>query len=293
MRGHFRHAPAHQQDEVRRLGARKQLRVRANAHLARVVAVRVREQRRAPEGGRDRQVEPLGKAHEGVDGALSPPAAAKDCERRPRGPQAFLQVRHLCEAGPGLHRLDARGVRDRGALDEHVLGQRDHDGTGPALHRDMERPRYDLGYSRHVVDLRRPLRERAEDGAIIHLLKGAAFAHAALDLPDEQDQRGRIMFGDVDRVRGIHRARAARDEDDAWPSGQSRRCLGHERRAGFMPRDRQLDGRIVERVEHGQVGLAGHAEDVRDALRDQLIDEDLTAGAEVGGRHAIRSRPRT
>ena len=40
--------------------------------------------------------------------------------------------------------------------------------------------------------------------------------------------------------------------------------------------------RIVERVERGEIGFARHAIDALDPLRDELIDENLAAGA--GGR---------
>ena len=36
---------------------------------------------------------------------------------------------------------------------------------------------------------------------------------------------------------------------------------------------------VVERVEHGQVALPGHAERVLDAVQLELVDEDLAAGA--------------
>ena len=39
------------------------------------------------------------------------------------------------------------------------------------------------------------------------------------------------------------------------------------------------DVRVVERVEHGQVALARHAERVLDAVQLELVDEDLAAGA--------------
>ena len=39
----------------------------------------------------------------------------------------------------------------------------------------------------------------------------------------------------------------------------------------------------MHRVERGEVGFAGHAENVLGALGDELIDQDLAAGPAVGG----------
>ena len=41
-------------------------------------------------------------------------------------------------------------------------------------------------------------------------------------------------------------------------------------------------GAVVQGVEHAQVALAGHAEDVFDAVDDQLVDQGLGGGAGLG-----------
>src|SRR5487761_2530020 len=41
----------------------------------------------------------------------------------------------------------------------------------------------------------------------------------------------------------------------------------------------------MQRVEHGEIGFAGHAEHMAHALDRELVDEDLAAGAEIGLRH--------
>ena len=61
------------------------------------------------------------------------------------------------------------------------------------------------------------------NGAIVHLLEGAAPEHAALDLADEQDHRRRIVLGDMHAMRGIGRAGAAGDEADSGPAGEPAR----------------------------------------------------------------------
>ncbi len=47
----------------------------------------------------------------------------------------------------------------------------------------------------------------------------------------------------------------------------------------LLPADRQLDRRVIHRVERGEIGLAGDAKDPLDPLGDELIDENLPAGA--------------
>ncbi len=46
-----------------------------------------------------------------------------------------------------------------------------------------------------------------------------------------------------------------------------------------MTADDQLDVAVVECVERGEIGFTRHAECVRDALGDQLIDQDFATGA--------------
>ena len=111
-----------------------------------------------------------------------------------------------------------------------------------------------------------------------------------VDLADEQDQRRRILHRDVDAGRGVGRARAARDEADAGPAGELAVGLRHHRRAALLAADRDGDRGVVQRVEHGEIALARHAEDVLDAVRRELVDEDLAAGA--GGASSLRHRTR-
>ena len=48
-----------------------------------------------------------------------------------------------------------------------------------------------------IINFGGPFSRRAKDCAVVHLLKGFALAHAALDLTDKDDERGRILFGDM------------------------------------------------------------------------------------------------
>ena len=59
----------------------------------------------------------------------------------------------------------------------------------------------------------------------------------------------------------------------------------HHRRARLLPADRDLDAGIVERIERREIGFARHAIDPLDALLDELVDEDLAAGAGIRVGH--------
>ena len=142
---------------------------------------------------------------------------------------------------------------------------------------------HDLGDLRRALDFGHPFGGRAEHRAIVHLLKRAATAHGPLDLADEQDHRRAVVLGDMDAVRGVGGAGAAGDEADAGPPGQPADDSRHDRRSRLLAADRHLDLGVVERVERGEIGFAGDAIDPLNPLRDQLVDEDLAAGAGFRG----------
>ena len=152
-------------------------------------------------------------------------------------------------------------------------------GPGRPLRRDPEGTRHDLGNARGLVDLDGPFRHGAEHGLVIELLEGLALAHAALDLADEDDQRGGILHRDVNARRGVRGARAARDEADAGPAGEPRIGVGHHRGAALLAADEHVDRGVMQRVENREIALAGHASRAVDPLNEKLVDEDLSAGA--------------
>jgi hypothetical protein len=170
-------------------------------------------------------------------------------------------------------------VGHRGGFGQHVFGQRDHHRAGPARGGDMEGARHQLGHARRVVDLHHPLGHGAEDGAVVQLLEGLAAQRVARDLADEQQQRRRVLVRDVHAGRRVGGTGAARDEADAGLAGELALRLGHHGRAAFLAAHGHVDGRVVQRVEHGQKAFAGHAEELLDAVGDELVDQDLAAGA--------------
>ncbi len=86
-----------------------------------------------------------------------------------------------------------------------------------------------------------------------------------------------FVLGDVKPVRGVGRAGPAGDEADSRPSGEPPLGQRHDRRARLLPADGQLDRGVAHRVESGEIGFARNAIDPFDSLRDELVDEDLSA----------------
>ena len=167
---------------------------------------------------------------------------------------------------------------DVGLLGEHVLGKREHDRPRPARGGDGERPRDRLRQRVDVPDLVRPLRERREHRLEIDLLERLTAAILAGDLTDEQEHRRRVLERDVDTGRGVGRTGPTRDEADARASGELAVRLGHARRARLHAAHDELDlGGVVERVERGEVALAGDAEDAVGPVEPELVDEDPAA----------------
>ena len=136
-----------------------------------------------------------------------------------------------------------------------------------------------LGDARGVVHLGRPLRDGAEDRRVVELLEGIAAGVATRHLADEEDQRRRVLVGGVHADGRVRRARAARDEADPRPARELAVGLGHVRCGSLVAARDQPDRRVVERVEHRQVALAGDAEGQLDAVQLELVDERLAAAS--------------
>ncbi len=180
-----------------------------------------------------------------------------------------------------------------GLLEQHVLGERDHDRARPSARRDGERTCEELGEPVGRLRLDDPLgqAEPAEGVRVVELLKRVPAEERARRLADEQDHRRRVLRGDVDADARVRRARPAGDEADAGPAGELAVRLGHVRRRRLVAARDQPDVRVVKRVEDREVALPRHAERVLDAVQLQLVDEDLSAGA--GHRWPVRCRFRS
>ena len=130
-----------------------------------------------------------------------------------------------------------------------------------------------------VIDLGGPLGRLSEDCAVVHFLEGLAIAHAAFNLPDENDQRGRILLGDVDSGQCVGGAGPPGHHANPGLAGELAQCVCHHGSTPFLAADGHVDVDVDQRVEHREKALAGDAKNVFDAVGHQLADEDLPAGA--------------
>src|SRR6266849_8200407 len=144
--------------------------------------------------------------------------------------------------------------------------------------------RDEFGHAGGIVDLRHPLGELAVHTAKVDLLECAALDIGTRDLPDEQDHRRRILEGGVHTDAGVGRARPARHEADAGAAGKLAVGLRHVGSSAFLAAYDEADllAHVIERVERGEIALAGYAEGRVRAVNPELIDQDLAAGAHVG-----------
>ncbi len=253
LRGGFRHPPSDKHNEVSLFDPRAKFWIDRQTNLARIVRMVAVEKAGPSERARDRKREALGKASEIRCSLWRPSSAAEDGDGPLGRGQQRLEIPDLRGARPDWNSLDAGGVRDFRPLDQHVLGKRDDNWPGSSLHGDVKGALHDFGYLVGAFDLGRPFGCRAEEGPIVHFLEGAASAHRAFDLPDEEDEGRGIVFGDMHAMGGVGRARPPRDEADPRPAGQPTLRQRHHRRARLLPADRQRQRGVAHRVEGREV----------------------------------------
>ena len=273
---------AERQHEVG-LGEGGALRVRVpQAEVAGVERVRVREQVLPPEGDRDGQLPGLGEAQQRRAPVLRCRSAcpASRIGRSAARSMAASRAASSGEGGAGRGSV-AGGRRRRAGHGQHVLRQGEHHRPRHAAHGHRVAARDQL---RHLLRLRRlahPLRHAAEHPRVVDLLEGVAAEVALLDLPDQQDQRHRILLRGVDGDGGVAGAGAARDQHHAGPAGQLRVRHRHEARAALRAAGDEVERGVgVQRVEQRDVALARHAEGAVHALEREELDQ-----AFGGGRH--------
>ena len=242
----------------------------------------------AAKRGRDGQREALGETTHRCARRGRPPAATQQHDRPLGRRKKLLQADHVARAGPDLDGLEGGCVGDGKALDQHVLGQCDHDRPGPPPGGDVEGARNKLGDAGGIVDLRRPLGDRSEHGAVIEFLEGLALAHLAPNLPDKQNERCGILSRNMQPRRRIGSAGPARDEADARPPGCLAAGFRHDGSATLVTTNRNRDIAVVKRIEGRDIALAGYAEYVPRAVDDELIDQNFGRRPRmfIGAHHA-------
>ncbi len=248
------------------------------------------EQVLVAERGTDRQVVGLDEGADIGAGLCAPAAAAHDHHRPLRRVEQGAQRRHVVRRGRAAGDLVGAGIGHLDLVDQHVLGQGDHDRTRPAIQRRVECLADQLGYAPRILDLDDPFGHLAEHAAVVDLLEGLAVGGLARHLADQQDHRRRILEAGMQSDAGIGGARPAGHKTDAGLAGQLAVGLRHVGRAAFLAADDVAD-RValgVERVERGEVALARNAEDRVGAVNAQLVDQDLRAtAARMRGRHVF------
>lgn len=182
---------------------------------------------------------------------------------------AGQQVEHRANVVVGWTRGRRSGQLDLGLAGDHlveqVLGERQEHRTRPAT----ERLAYGLGKDVHqLLDGARldgPLRELAERTGLIDLLEGLPAAIPALDLADEDEQRGRVLFRGMDADGHVRGADGASSQAYRGPAGQLAVGLGHERRSAFVACGDDPDPCTLEGVENAEEALARNGERIAHA----------------------------
>ena len=163
---------------------------------------------------------------------------------------------------------------------QHVLGQGENHRTGAARAGGVKGAGDIFGNPSRIVDPRRPFGERREHRGEIDFLKALAVAVVAGDIADKKDHRGAVLHRGMDADAGIGRAGATGDKGDTGLSSHLAVGLCHEGGAAVLAGGDGLDGAaVVQRVEHREEAFPGDGEDALGALNDQLVDENLCAGA--------------
>ena len=207
--------------------------------------------------------------------------AAPDVEQ---GPLRF------CEHGRGLPDLhgvalvhgvvppdrDRLGKRLLRGLEQHVLGDVDEDGPGPAARRDVEGLPHDPAEVLPVGDEVVVLGDRARDADDVRLLEGVVADHVARDLAGDDHEGDGVEVRRCqarDRVGGTG---AARDEAHPAPARRSRVPVRGVHGALLVARENEPDRLLpVQRVEHGYDDAAREAEKDIDLLGFQRVDDQL------------------
>ena len=197
------------------------------------------------------------------------------------GRRASASSARICAScsAPGWPCADAAGGASPTVTTSVSMSSGSASATGPGRPgaRGPERLLQELGQALGAVDLRDPLAELRQEAAVVDLLERLAIQHPAPDLADQHHERGRVLEGDVQPRRAVGRAGPARHQAHAGSPGELAVGLGHHRRGALLACRHEPDRvpRVVQGVEHGQVALAGHAEDELDALRAQAVDQHV------------------
>ena len=197
---------------------------------------------------------------------------------RDRVQRAADQVGGLQQLARGRLGLHGRPPRQRLRVDlgrHDVLGQLDVRRARLLGLGDLERLAHDLGDDVHVRQPRVPLRDRPHHAQQVDVLVRLLVHALEVALAGQRDQRRAVEVGVRDRGHQVQRARAERAEAHAGAAGQAPVDVRHVGAALLVAHRHELDGRVGQRLVQVERLLAGDAEDVRDALGLEALDEDV------------------
>jgi hypothetical protein len=230
-----------------------------------------------------RQLPVFSEALQRGGGLRRPAAAAGDHQRALARQQQRAQFAQRTRIAPGLHRLHARQRFGVHRLREHVFGQHQHHGAGPAVHGSGKGARHVFGNAARVVDAFHALRHafggRAEEGGVVDFLECLAVARLARHIADEQHHGCRVLECGVQADGSVGGTGAARHETHAGAAGELALRFGHESRTALLPVGDETDtlGMRVKAVEHGKVTFARDTEGMGHALGDEAFDEQVAS----------------
>ncbi len=252
----------------------------AVAEIAGVDGAVVGDRVLAAEGGRDGEADALREAREMVRGGGRPAGAADDGDRSGGVAKQRHQRVERERVGSLGGDVDAGAVGGFDLVRQHVLGKREDDGAGAAGHGRGVGAGDVFGEPAGVLDAGGPFGERREHRGKIDLLESLAVAVLPRDVADEEQHGGAVLHRGVDADRRVGRAGAAGDEADAGAAGELAVGLRGVGGAALLSAGDEVDlRRVVKRVERGEVGFAGYAEDAVAALGEELINKDAAAGS--------------
>lgn len=168
---------------------------------------------------------------------------------------------------------------DIARLFEHVFGQREYDGTGPAGGGGLKRRPQRLWNVLGMLDLTRPFRQRRKHFAEFNFLKRFTASNRQRHLPDEENHRSGIMECGMYADTGMRGAWAASDHADSGASCHLPVGLRHVGSGAFVLGYHNLDVRhVIKSVEKIQITFAGNAKYPIDAVcAERLREHPATA----------------
>ena len=179
------------------------------------------------------------------------------------------------QGGVGRLRRGVGRLRRGALLGGDVARDFEEDRTASGTHHDPHRA---LGHGRRVrgVHPSLPLRDRREERPQVELLVRNELEAVDRQLAGERDDRRAIEVRVRDAGHEVGRARPEGRETDARRPGAARHRLGHEGRAGLVPREHELEAGLAETLDEVHHLAARVPEDVPYTRGAQAFPDDAS-----------------